>query len=362
MAEVRLQKHLRGTSRALVEGALEEFEIGLNNDTNFEELITLVPGTGFIHYISEERLDGFQNGLSGASLVGVEDDSFGTINGDVDLQTTLKSVDDAFNTLALDTSGFIKDDGTRPLLGDWQVQANINIESTNILTFGDSPEQFTISASSLALKLEALDGLTDIELETNAGQVQITDQGNVLATFTNNINTSFNKLRIFLNTTAEPHMNFGNDSTNTVPDSGDLWLVSGNDLLFRNGSTTETIFKDSLNTFTATLTGVSGTVNVTAEYQIIGKFVHLYIPAMTGTSNSTVCTIIGLPLEARPDIITTLAFAGGEDSGAFDFISDLAIQSGGTIDLRKTPGNNSSWTGSGSKGLSTSINLIYRIP
>jgi hypothetical protein len=53
-------------------------------------------------------------------------------------------------------------------------------------------------------------------------------------------------------------------------------------------------------TYTATLTGVSGSVTGTARYVRIGKQVTLYIPTLTGTSNSTACTVTGAPASIRP--------------------------------------------------------------
>jgi hypothetical protein len=56
-----------------------------------------------------------------------------------------------------------------------------------------------------------------------------------------------------------------------------------------------TIATTTNGTFTATLTGVTATVTVTARYNTIGNVCFLYIPALNGTTNSTSCTITGLP-------------------------------------------------------------------
>lgn len=53
-------------------------------------------------------------------------------------------------------------------------------------------------------------------------------------------------------------------------------------------------------TYTATLTGVSGSVTGTARYVRVGKHVTLYMPTLTGTSNATTCTVTGAPASIRP--------------------------------------------------------------
>lgn len=47
--------------------------------------------------------------------------------------------------------------------------------------------------------------------------------------------------------------------------------------------------------FTATLTGVTTSVTGTARYVRVGKSVTLYLPPLVGVSNSTSCTITGMP-------------------------------------------------------------------
>lgn len=51
----------------------------------------------------------------------------------------------------------------------------------------------------------------------------------------------------------------------------------------------------AISTFTATLTGVSPTVTGTATYTVINGIVFLTLPALSGASDSTACTITGLP-------------------------------------------------------------------
>lgn len=54
------------------------------------------------------------------------------------------------------------------------------------------------------------------------------------------------------------------------------------------------------NTYTATLTGVTTTVQGTVSGTIVGNTVTLNLPALSGVSNTTVCTITGMPAEFYP--------------------------------------------------------------
>ena len=51
--------------------------------------------------------------------------------------------------------------------------------------------------------------------------------------------------------------------------------------------------------FTITCTGMTTTVTGTAYYARVGKQVTLYIPALSGTSNTTAFTLTGLPIEIQ---------------------------------------------------------------
>ena len=91
-----LQKHLRGTTRSAVESDLEIGELGINEAaTQLELIIEKIAGSVFLHFPSLERLDDYSASNSGASLIGVEDDSFTTVTGDTDMQTAIKSIDTA---------------------------------------------------------------------------------------------------------------------------------------------------------------------------------------------------------------------------------------------------------------------------
>lgn len=57
--------------------------------------------------------------------------------------------------------------------------------------------------------------------------------------------------------------------------------------------------------WTATLTGVSGTVTGTGYYYIFGGLVFVTVPALSGTGNATDMTVTGLPVAARPSAAVT---------------------------------------------------------
>ncbi len=81
-----------------------------------------------------------------------------------------------------------------------------------------------------------------------------------------------------------------------VGDSVKARTVTTNNVNFPNMSN----FVARSGSFTMTLTGVSPSVTKTAHYLLIDSTVILSIPNITGTSNTTACTITGLPSEIQP--------------------------------------------------------------
>ena len=72
----------------------------------------------------------------------------------------------------------------------------------------------------------------------------------------------------------------------------------------------------SSGSFTATLTGVSGSVTGTAYYSRVGPNVLVTIPALSGASNSTSLTVTGLPATLYPPRVSTSPLIFAENSGA----------------------------------------------
>ncbi|HLP41575.1 MAG TPA: hypothetical protein VK465_08725 [Fibrobacteria bacterium] len=112
--------------------------------------------------------------------------------------------------------------------------------------------------------------------------------------------------------------------------------------------------------FTATLTGVSGTVTGTATYVKIGKHVTLTLPALSGTSNASTCTITGLPVaiqaQAGDHIIRLM------DNGTA-YINSIYIENHSTMTLYSPSGGfGTGFTSSGTKGLTSNTNITYTLP
>lgn len=104
-------------------------------------------------------------------------------------------------------------------------------------------------------------------------------------------------------------------------------------------------------TYTGTLTGVTGSVTGTIRYVVVGKQVTIMIPNITGTSNTTSCTITGMPAAIRP--ARRIGFTAYIlDAGAIsDHISSgFDIETDGTITLIQS-GLAANFTNSGTKGI-----------
>lgn len=108
-------------------------------------------------------------------------------------------------------------------------------------------------------------------------------------------------------------------------------------------------------TFTATLTGVSGTVTGTASYVRNGRMVFLTIPTMSGTSNSTSMGVSGLPAAIQPsfDQWAWGGLAANNGATVTSRTDALVNSAGGTITFA-LGGSTTGWTSSGTKGPNTS--------
>lgn len=98
--------------------------------------------------------------------------------------------------------------------------------------------------------------------------------------------------------------------------------------------------------WTGTLTGVSGTVTGTIRSVKYGNTVRNIVPDLIGTSNSTACTITGMPAAYRP-AASKNAVAIIQDNN-IDDASQAVVESSGTITLIWRGGN---FTNSGQKGI-----------
>jgi hypothetical protein len=102
----RGQKHMEGTTRAGVEGALVGKEIAYNSHADYLELIYKNLANGYVHFPSEERLSLFSTpALAGASLLGVSGDNFNTLTGDTHAQDVFDEIDSILTSILAGSSG-----------------------------------------------------------------------------------------------------------------------------------------------------------------------------------------------------------------------------------------------------------------
>jgi hypothetical protein len=111
--------------------------------------------------------------------------------------------------------------------------------------------------------------------------------------------------------------------------------------------------------FIATATGMTSSTTGTARYLKSGMLVTLTIPGLLGTSNTTSCTITGLPAVIQP-ANTQQFFIVTVQNNSVD-AAGMASVAGGTITLRKDPNSAASgFTSSGGKGTSGFV-ITYRL-
>jgi hypothetical protein len=94
-----LQRHLKAISRVLLESSLDIKEIGSNEDAEQPELIyKKSDSSGYLHIPTIEWLQSYISGKSGSKIVGVYEDNFSKLEGNVDLQNVIKQIDTLFAT------------------------------------------------------------------------------------------------------------------------------------------------------------------------------------------------------------------------------------------------------------------------
>lgn len=114
-------------------------------------------------------------------------------------------------------------------------------------------------------------------------------------------------------------------------------------------------FAYSEGSFTATLTGVTGTVTGTAYWVKIGKVVTLHVPQLLGTSNTTDMSITGLPATIQPTAITaSIPIGGVQDNGTLQ-TTCTAVIAASTMTVIKS----GDFTNSGEKGLYYPAEVTY---
>lgn len=109
-------------------------------------------------------------------------------------------------------------------------------------------------------------------------------------------------------------------------------------------------------TCTLTSTHFTVTQNVTAKYSCSNGVANLYIPTMTGTSNSTSFNLTGLPAPIIPKVAQNLAGGGCMDNSV-DKANWIAPQLNGSLIISET--DLSVWTASGTKQLYVTCITYY---
>lgn len=102
----------------------------------------------------------------------------------------------------------------------------------------------------------------------------------------------------------------------------------------------------TVGSFTATLTGVAGTVTAIVRYTTDGDKVQMDVPFLSGTSNATSKTITGLPTALRParnKVVTILA----SDNGAAYVVGWAFLNSATGVITLHPNGAAGAWTASG---------------
>lgn len=104
-------------------------------------------------------------------------------------------------------------------------------------------------------------------------------------------------------------------------------------------------------TFTGTLTGMTGSVTGTCRWNRVGDCVYLFLPIMTGTSNTTAMTMTGLPAAIQPARTQMFPVGDLENNTILTgtFAGQVAAASG-TLTFYIN-GNAAGFTASGTKGI-----------
>jgi hypothetical protein len=126
-----------------------------------------------------------------------------------------------------------------------------------------------------------------------------------------------------------------------------------------NGSQTYLTREGNLS-WSAGITGLTTNPTATFKYARRGDEAIIWIQQLTGTSNTTACTLTGLPALITPKANTQTMLAPIFDNGVLA-VGAVAISTGGVITLSKGLGGaGNDFTAAGAKGISPIV-LVYKI-
>ncbi len=247
----RGQKHMEGTTRAGVEGALVGKEIAYNSHADYLELIYKNLASGYVHFPSEERLSFFSTpALAGASLLGVSGDNFNTLTGDTHAQNVLDEIDSILTSILAGSSG--DNLSNTSVIFGIDEDANSTAETfswrkdgtTNLMTLSEDCHLSLLSGTPRINFIDAntyinYNGVT-LSLQTNQ-QIKLiaSDEISLISGGANNIridvnafdidNLASNNLRIRSNTSM--HFNIDQDNNSTIENF--IWHTNASTELMR---------------------------------------------------------------------------------------------------------------------------------
>jgi hypothetical protein len=112
-------------------------------------------------------------------------------------------------------------------------------------------------------------------------------------------------------------------------------------------------------TFSSTMAGGTTAPSVTVSWYKIGNVVHISIPTISATSNSTTFTLNGLPAALRLSSgNTAAALPSCTDNSAFAFSASVFLDTSSFMTICKN-GDANGWTASGIKGLNFPAEFSY---
>lgn len=126
-----------------------------------------------------------------------------------------------------------------------------------------------------------------------------------------------------------------------------------------NGSRTN-LYREGNLSWSAGITGLTTSPTATFKYARKGDMALIWIQQLTGASNTTACTLTGLPAIITPKANTQTVLAPLFDNGVLA-LGAIAISTGGVITLSKGLGGaGNDFTAAGTKGISPIV-LTYKV-
>ena len=110
-------------------------------------------------------------------------------------------------------------------------------------------------------------------------------------------------------------------------------------------------------TFTATLTGCTTSPTANVTYVKVGRMVTISIPTLTGTSNTTACTLTGMPAALYAAVANVSQHARVIDNGNNVTTGVMIMGATGTITMFTTAAGGA-FTNSGTKGVDA-VSITY---